>query len=331
MLSDLEMNETSKFPFDRLECIEHCFFSSMNISLGLLEAFKAHSGEVSIFCMSPFSRSESALLSTERICDWKWHASRPNLSKFLNFLGDRRSVIFFSTSFLYIIYMIWISRISFDPWDSRKFFWLTTWGTDGVRSFRHSAGLHARVILDGATRQLSVLVVDLVVPIVLRFFLRLRRKSEWGRWRLVVRGWWDDQRWDLANTRWLNSFEAHKDDNAFLEPSALVVRCALANNLYYTVSCVWVSCLLSCSIIWNSFQEFEITAMSQMMWTAMSSSSFPTEVLPLRGWRWRFCWRVSPWLSGSAIQFFDQHNNRSFLFRIADLVVDVVDVLDVLV
>ena len=44
--------------------------------------------------------------------------------------------------------------------------------------FRHSAGLHARVILDGATCRLSelgdvrdvlgVLGVDLVVPIVLR-------------------------------------------------------------------------------------------------------------------------------------------------------------------
>ena len=32
----------------------------------------------------------------------------------------------------------------------------------------------------------------------------------------------------------------HKDDNAILEPSALVVRCALVNKLYYTnVSCEW--------------------------------------------------------------------------------------------
>ena len=36
----------------------------------------------------------------------------------------------------------------------------------------------------------------------------------------------------------------HKDDNAILEPSALVVRCALVNKLYYTsVSCELVSCL----------------------------------------------------------------------------------------
>ena len=34
-----------------------------------------------------------------------------------------------------------------------------------------------------------------------------------------------------------------KDDNAILEPSALVVRCALVNTLYYrNVSCEWVSC-----------------------------------------------------------------------------------------
>ena len=28
---------------------------------------------------------------------------------------------------------------------------------------------------------------------------------------------------------------------------------------------------------WNSFQETEITTISQMMWTAMSSNSFATE------------------------------------------------------
>ena len=34
---------------------------------------------------------------------------------------------------------------------------------------------------------------------------------------------------------------AHKDDNAILEPSALVVRRALVNKLHYTtVSCEWV-------------------------------------------------------------------------------------------
>ena len=68
---------------------------------------------------------------------------------------------------------------------------------------------------------------------------------------------------------------AHKDDNAILEPSALVVRSALVNRLYCTnVSCEWVSCLHSPSIFWNSFQETEITTIYQMMWNTMSSNLF---------------------------------------------------------
>ena len=55
--------------------------------------------------------------------------SRPNFSQFLHFFGDRSSVIFFSKFFLYIIYLIWISRLCFDPWDGRKFFGLITCGS----------------------------------------------------------------------------------------------------------------------------------------------------------------------------------------------------------
>ena len=61
---------------------------------------------------------------------------------------------------------------------------------------------------------------------------------------LVVKGRWGNQGWDMKHTRWLNSFQAHKDDNAVLEPSALCVRSALVNKLYCTdVYCEWVSCL----------------------------------------------------------------------------------------
>ena len=68
---------------------------------------------------------------------------------------------------------------------------------------------------------------------------------------------------------------AHKDDNAILEPSALVVRCELVNKLYHSnVSCESVSCLHTPSIFWNSFQETEITTIYQMMWDTMSSNSF---------------------------------------------------------
>ena len=46
----------------------------------------------------------------------------------------------------------------------------------------------------------------------------------------------------MERTRLLDPFQAHKDDNAILEPSALCVRSALVNKLYCTVVyCEWVS------------------------------------------------------------------------------------------
>ena len=47
--------------------------SCMTFASGFTEAFRAYRGEVSIFCNSPSSRSESAMRSTESskcICDW---------------------------------------------------------------------------------------------------------------------------------------------------------------------------------------------------------------------------------------------------------------------
>ena len=74
-LSDLQMNETSNFPFDRLECVVHLPLSPARpLHRVSPEAFWTYTGEVSIFCNSPSSRSESAMLSTESskcICDWK--------------------------------------------------------------------------------------------------------------------------------------------------------------------------------------------------------------------------------------------------------------------
>ena len=78
-LSELQMSEISIFPFDRLECIVHLpSLSCMTIASSFTEAFWAYSGEVSIFCNSPSSRSESAMLSTESskcICDWMHNVS----------------------------------------------------------------------------------------------------------------------------------------------------------------------------------------------------------------------------------------------------------------
>ena len=122
-------------------------------------------------------------------------------------------------------------------------------------------------------------------------------------------------------------FSAHKYDNAILEPSALCVRSALVNKLYCTdVCCEWVSCLPPPSIFWNSFQETEITTISQMMWTMRSNSfaivMFATAKLKMK--------TLPAGLCSTAIQFSDRHSNRSFLLlRIADSVFDVVDVLDV--
>ena len=68
-----------------------------------------------------------------------------------------------------------------------------------------------------------------------------------------------------------------------------------------------------------------------MMWAAMSSNlfaivKFVTSKLKMRTLQAGF----SVALCSTAIQFSDRHGNRSFLLlRIADLVVDVVDVLDV--
>ena len=127
---------------------------------------------------------------------------------------------------------------------------------------------------------------------------------------------------------------AHKDDNAILEPSALCVRSALVNKLYCTdVYCEWVSCPHPPSIFWNSFQETEITTISQKMWDTMSSNSFAIVKLAAAKLKLKMKMLLagSPWLSVVApSSFSDRHSNRSFLLlRIVDPVVDVVDVLDI--
>ena len=118
---------------------------------------------------------------------------------------------------------------------------------------------------------------------------------------------------------------ANKDDTAILEPSALVVRCALVNKLYYrNVACEWVSCLHSPSIFWNSFQETEISTIYQMMWNTMSSNLFAIMKLSTAKLKMKMLpagFPVALW--GTTIQFSDRHSNRSFLLlRIVDLVDD---------
>ena len=81
------------------------------------------------------------------------------------------------------------------------------------------------------------------------------------------------------------------------------------------------------SIFWNSFQETEITTISQMMWASMSSNSFgfvkfATAMLKMKTLPACFSWLSVVLSSSFSIDIV-------ILLRIADLVVDVVDVLDV--
>ena len=124
-----------------------------------------------------------------------------------------------------------------------------------------------------------------------------------------------------------DTFWRTKMTTQFFEPSALVVRCALVNKLYHTnVSCEWVSCLHTPSIVWNSLQETEVTTISQMLWAAMNSNSFATAKLKKNTLPTGF----TVALCNTAIQSCDRHGDRCFLLlRIADFVVGAVDVVEV--
>ena len=80
-----------------------------------------------------------------------------------------------------------------------------------------------------------------------------------------------------------------------------------------------MSCLHPLTIFKNSFQETEITTIDQMTWYSMSSNLFAIVVF------------ATAKLTGFPVALHsDRHSNRSFLLlRIADLFVDIVDVLDV--
>ena len=114
---------------------------------------------------------------------------------------------------------------------------------------------------------------------------------------------------------------AHKDDNAILEPCALVARSAPVNKLYCTdVSCEWVS-LSTLPVDFLEFlqrnrnhhhisddvdcHELQLACHCESCHCDVededAASGFP----------------VAP--CSTAIQFSDRHSNRSFLlFRIAD-------------
>ena len=100
------------------------------------------------------------------------------------------------------------------------------------------------------------------------------------------------------------------------------MRSAPVNKLY---------CTDVYGIFLNSFQETEITTISQMMQAAMSSNSIAIVKLATAKLKMKtLCAGFPVALCCTAIQFSDRQSNRSFLLlRNADLVVDVANVLDV--
>ena len=131
-----------------------------------------------------------------------------------------------------------------------------------------------------------------------------------------------------------DSFQAHKDDATIIEPSACDAFRACEETV---LRCMCSVC--GCPVytprrcFWNSFQETEITTTSQMTYVAMSSNSFAIRSRPLAKLKMKMKTLPTGFpvaLCNTAIQFFDRHSNRSFLLlRIADFVVDAVDVVDV--
>ena len=126
-----------------------------------------------------------------------------------------------------------------------------------------------------------------------------------------------------------DSFQAHNDDAAILEPSACDAFRACEETVLRCM-CSVCGCPVY-SIFWNSFKETEITTIFQMMWNTMSSNSFAIVKFVVENLKMMTLPAGFPVaLCNTAIQFSDRHSNRSFLLlRIVHLVVDAVDVVDV--
>ena len=164
-------------------------------------------------------------------------------------------------------------------------------------------------------------------------FLCHRKKSERGRWSAHGEKQVREQPWMRHETHQMTRFFSGAQCISWalsLDPSALAVRSALVIKLYITdVFCEWVSCLHHPVDFLEFLQETEITTISQMMWAAMSSNLFAIVKFATAKLKMRTLSAGFPVaLYSTASQFVDRHSNRSFfLLRIADLVVDVADVL----
>ena len=184
-------------------------------------------------------------------------ASRPNLSKSLLFFGDKSTLIFFSN-------FIWISRISFDPWDSRKLFGLKTYGarvSGTLQVFTPEWFLMAQLV-DWGSLEICVMYW-LFSELLLLYrlccvFLCHRRKSEWGRWECPrwKTGETTKDETCMQHTRWLDSVQT------FLSHARCVCVPRLWAKLYCTdVYCEWVSCLQSLHHVFMAASEVRCLAM----------------------------------------------------------------------
>ena len=76
-VSDLQMNETSNFPF-QLESIVHFSFTPARPMHRVSRKLSGHTVVKTASFVTPSSRSESAMLSAESskcMCDWMWDVS----------------------------------------------------------------------------------------------------------------------------------------------------------------------------------------------------------------------------------------------------------------
>ena len=114
-----------------------------------------------------------------------------------------------------------------------------------------------------------------------------------------------------------DSSQAHKDDAAIRVTWAKRVRCVprLWTDCTALMSVVSVSCLHTTWIFWNSYQETEITTISQRMQVAMSSNSFAIVKLATAKLKMKMLPAGFPVaLCSTAIQSRDRHSIRSFWF-----------------
>ena len=109
--------------------------------------------------------------------------------------------------------------------------------------FRHSAGLHARVILDDATCRLSELgdVRDVLCVVVVWWDRKVKKRK--CSWRKARERTTMDETCDTPNDKTLFGAQRCLQIMLGLEPNTSNFRCALWSKLYCTdVSCEWVSC-----------------------------------------------------------------------------------------